>query len=328
MTENTIERQIFIGGCGRSGTTLMGAILGAHSACICTPESHFKTSVLQACGGDPDQVDPQTAVDLIRRHWRFKLWGLDIDPTQVPLSEVGTSYSHMLKCIVSRYAKRQGKPGASIWVDHTPANVRQALTLLKVFPQAKLIHAIRDGRAVACSIMPLDWGPNTAARAARWWMDALVPGLALEALLGEDRIIRVRYEDLVRAPEETLSDLCARLEIGYEPQMVEGSGFKPPQYTISQHELIGKAPDAARASRWEKRLTPRQIEIFESLSHDFLSGLGYRLRYGPSARTPHLAERLSAAAKELVQGEIVNRVRWLVRSYPLWLSWDFLLERT
>jgi hypothetical protein len=328
MTKTVIDRQVFIGGCGRSGTTLMGAMLGAHSACITTPESHFKTSVLQACGGDPEKTDPLAALDLIRRHWRFKIWGLDIDPADVPVSEVGTSYSRLLMWTVARYAQQNGKPEARIWIDHTPANVRQASMLLEAFPEAKFVHIIRDGRGVACSIMPLDWGPNTAARAANWWLEAIVPSLAFEAMLGEDRIIRVRYEDLVSAPEETLGALCARLGIDYEDRMIEGSGFKPPQYTVSQHELIGKAPDANRASRWEKRLTPRQIEIFESLAHDCLSGLGYPLQYGRQARKPTLPERLASTAVEVFQGGIINRIRWLVRSYPLWLSWDFLLERT
>jgi len=110
--------------------------------------------------------------------------------------------------------------------------------------------------------------------------------------------------------------------------MVKAGGFKPPRYTASQHTLIGKEPDAGRATRWETQLTSRQIEIFESLAHDFLNYLGYPLQYGLKAKPPSFAERRIAEAKQLVQGQIINRIRWLVRSYPLWLSWDFLRERT
>jgi hypothetical protein len=328
MANRFVDRQVFIGGCGRSGTTLLGAMLGAHSDCICPPESHFKISVLRACGWDRDQIDVRAALNLIRRHWRFKIWELDIDPAEVPREELGTSYPRLLEWIVARYAERLGKTGASTWVDHTPANIRQAPTLLELFPQAKVVHIVRDGRAVAGSIMPLDWGPNTAIKAARWWLDAVAYGLALETLLGEGQIVRVRYEDLVRAPEETLRRLCGYLGIDYQPHMVQADGFRPPRYTVRQHALIGKGPHAGQATRWETRLTPRQVEIFESLTHDFLNCLGYPLRYGVKARPPSLAERGIAEAKELVQGQIVNRIRWLVRSYPLWLSWDFLRERT
>jgi hypothetical protein len=331
MANGPIDRQIFIGGCSRSGTTLLGAMLGAHSDCICPPESHFKISVLSMCGRDKDAVDVQTALSLIQRHWRFKIWELDIDPTELPEKELGTSYPRLLGWIVARYAERLGKSGASIWVDHTPANIGDGPTLLGMFPRAKIIHIVRDGRAVAGSIMGLDWGPNTIIKTARWWLDAVAYGLALETLLkekGEKQITRVRYEDLVTAPEETLGRLCDYLGIDYQPQMAMASGFKPPRYTASQHTLIGKEPDAGRATRWETNLTPRQIEIFESRGHDFLNYLGYPLRYGLKARPPSLAERGIAGATEICRDQITNRIRWLVRSYPLWLSWDFLRERT
>jgi hypothetical protein len=253
---------------------------------------------------------------------------LDIRPTEVPEEELGTSYPRLLEWIVARYAETLGKSGASTWVEHTPANIRQAPTLLELFPQAKVIHIVRDGRAVAGSIMPLDWGPNAIIKAARWWLDAVAYGLALETLLEEDQITRVRYEDLVCAPEETLSHLCDHLGMDYQPQMVQADGFRPPHYTVRQHTLIGKGPDAGRATRWETHLTPRQVEIFESLTHDFLNYLGYPLRYGLKARPTSFAERWIAEAKELVQGQIINRIRWMARSYPLWLSWDFLRERT
>jgi hypothetical protein len=333
MTNSPIDRQIFIGGCSRSGTTLLGAMLGAHSECICPPESHFKISVLGACGWDKDAVDVQTALSLIQRHWRFKIWELDIDPTELPEKALGTSYPRLLGWIVARYAEGLGKSGANIWVDHTPANIGDAPTLLELFPRSKMIHIVRDGRAVAGSIMGLDWGPNTIIKAARWWLDAVAYGLALETLLKEqeekeDQITRVRYEDLVTTPEETLGRLCDHLGIDYQPQMAKAGGFKPPRYTASQHTLIGKEPDAGRATRWETQLTVRQIEIFESLAHDFLNYLGYPLRYGLRARPPNVAERVIAGATEIYREQITNRIRWLVRSYPLWLSRDFLRERT
>lgn len=314
-----IERQIFIGGCGRSGTTLLGAMLGAHSNCICPPESHFKVSVLRNCMGEDGRVNLDEALRLIRMHWRFKLWNLELDPRQAPES----AYVDLLTWLVEAYAADRGLSGG-IWVDHTPENINYAPILLELFPHAKIVHIVRDGRAVANSILPLDWGPNTVIKAAPWWSGTVREGLALEKSLPREQIVRVKYEDLVYAPEETMRRVCDELALSYEPSMLQANGFQPPGYTERQHQLIGKRPDPERATRWRTTLTDRQVEIFESLAGDLLAQVGYVLIYGAQATPPTLWERATAGVKEFVRGDMVNGIRWLIRSYPLWLSWDFL----
>lgn len=314
-----IQRQIFVGGCGRSGTTLLGSILGSHSRCVCPPESHFKTTPLRAGLWKDDSVDLQAALELIRIHWRFKLWELEIDPEQAPQS----SYVDLLHWLVRAYAQAHNLMG-NIWVDHTPENINYAPVLLHLFPNAQVVHLIRDGRAVANSIMPLDWGPNTVIKAAVWWKGIVEQGLALEEAFSSDRIVRVRYEDLVFEPEQTLARLCDALGLEYEPAMLTASGFHPPGYTTQQHVMIGSGPDPSRAERWKRTLTPRQVEIFESLAGDLLRDLGYALQCGEGAKPPTSGEKVKARITEVWRGTVWNRLRWLARSYPVWLSWDFL----
>jgi hypothetical protein len=314
-----ITRQIFIGGCSRSGTTLLGAILGAHSDCVCPPESHFKIGVLRTCQREDSSIDLEEALRFIRMHWRFKLWNLEIDAGEAPEG----SYVDLLTWLVEAFAEDRGVE-ANTWVDHTPENVNYAPRLLALFPQAEIVHIVRDGRAVANSILPLDWGPNTVIKAAPWWRDAVQEGLDLESRLPEGQILRVRYEDLVHAPERTVRKLCAGLGLAFQPRMLAADGFRPPGYTSSQHQLIGQRPDPERATRWRTTLTDRQTELFESLAGDLLEQMGYALVHGGQARPPTFWERATAGLTELVRGDIVNGLRWLIRSYPLWLSWDFL----
>lgn len=319
MSYTKIDNQIFIGGCSRSGTTLLGAILGAHSDCICPPESHFKVSVLRHCQREDGSIDLDAALRIISIHWRFKLWNLHIDPDEAP----DTSYEDLLTWLVESYARDRGVT-AHIWVDHTPENVNYASLLLQLFPQAKIVHIVRDGRAVANSILPLDWGPNTVIKAAPWWKAMVREGLALEAFLPAEQIVRLRYEDLVYAPEQTVRWLCERLDLPFEPGMMAANGFRPPGYTASQHKLIGQRPDPGPATRWQRELPGRQIEIFESLAGDLLRQMGYELQCDGQPRPPTLRERAAARVKEFIRGDVINGIRWLVRSYPLWLSWDFL----
>jgi hypothetical protein len=318
-----IKNHIFIGGCSRSGTTLLGAMLGANPDTICVPESHFKIDVLRKLWPHHEAIDVGHVLGRLVKHWRFKIWGLDATPADLRPLVDGTRYGDLLHAMVAAYAQTENKPTATTWLDHTPENVSYANSLLTLYPDARFIHIVRDGRAVAASILPLDWGPNSVIKAARWWMRMVSFGLAAESVLSPEQIIRVRYEDLVLHPEETLQTLCQFLGIDYLPQMLDATGFRPPRYTNQQHTLIGRSANSAAINRWQERLSPRDIEIFENLTRDFLVNLGYDPLYGLQAKPPNFLEIQSGKAVELIRGEIVNKIKWLVRSYPLWLSPDF-----
>ena len=298
---------VFIGGHPRSGTTLLGAMIGAHSGCICTPESQFKTRVLRHPSVDQKgRIDIAAAFNVIKKEWRFSIWGLNL--CDVPYGQIH-SYSELILWIVKEYGEKSGKEKAHIWVDHTPSNIKNADSLLKLFPQAKFIHIVRDGRGVAASIMSLDWGANTIDRAARSWSKRLSQNLNIESILGNERIIRVRFEDLVQNPEATLIRISQFLDIDYEPLMLQGSGFRVPSYTSKQHALVGKAPDPSEADAWEKALRPRQVEIFENIAGEILSSLGYPLRYGKSAQKMTMKERVVANLEEIIKQEVINKAR-------------------
>lgn len=299
-------KPVFIGGAGRSGTTLLGAMLGMHSECLTVPESQFKIDMLRFPQAQPGVMDPLPVLNMIREHRRFKLWSLDLGEALVPGETIGSSYQELLEWIVGKYGGQSGKAGYSLWVDHTPDNIRYATTLLNLFPEAIMIHIVRDGRAVASSIMPLDWGPNTIVGAAHAWVESMAHGLAAE-VAWKTKCLRISYEDLVMKPEDTLRTICRHLCIEYQPCMIEARGYNVPYYSAEQHELIGQKPDPTRALGWEKELTPREIEIFESLTGDFLAYFGYDMKYGTKARPPTGRELVSCQVRELFQRWCVNR---------------------
>lgn len=290
---------VFVGGSSRSGTTLLGAMLGAHSECLTVPESQFIIELLDGSDWDKDRINVTQVLNAIKNHWRFKLWDLNIE---IPLDfeeRVGTSYSQLIEWIVRTYGEKLGKAAPRIWVDHTPWNLKYACRLFELFPEARMIHILRDGRAVASSIMKLDWGPNEIYGAAHKWVEEVAYGLAAEAFWGGKRVTQVRYEDLVQEPEVILKRLCAFLTIDYQPQMTKASGFRVPKYTSEQHALVGRKPDSQRATAWEKELTSRQIEIFENTTGDLLYHLGYTLKFGREAKAITRMEKRLLDVREL-----------------------------
>lgn len=300
-------KPIFIGGCERSGTTLLGAMLGSHSSCLCVPEMKFKLEMLQFAGnGVNDAVEPARVLAKLAHRSNFRIWGLS--PHEIAMPGGTLAGRELVEWLVSAYGRKVGKIASAIWIDHTPANIKCAWTLFQAFPDAHMVHLIRDGRAVAASLLPLDWGPNEIDSAARYWAEALAHGFAAEATW-PGKVIRVRYENLVKEPATTLKELCAALSLSYEPAMCQGTGFQVPLYTARQHALVGSPPEPARVNAWERELTPRQVEIFESIVADLLKLLCYEPKFGLHARRMSRLERLGSHLRELYKNEMINRRR-------------------
>ena len=310
-------KPILVGGCGRSGTTMLGAMLGAHTECLTVPESSFMIDLLRRFDRPGSDVRFPEMLDVLAGTKKFKLWGLNSGLNPVREGELGGSYAEFIEWMVRNYARQQGRTRPGYWVDHTPTNVNWASLLFDLFPQARLIHIVRDGRAVASSVMALDWGPNTVMDAARWWTGNVANGLAAESCWGRERVRRVRYEDLVQHPARMLEDLCDFLDIEYQAEMVDVDGFKVPGYWASTHALVGKTPQLERIRAWERELTSRQVEIFEHLTCELLCYLGYELMHGLRSEAPTRSERLAWFLYDLGR-RAQNRVRrhWRDRLIP------------
>ena len=111
--------------------------------------------------------------------------------------------------------------------------------------------------------------------------------------------------------------LTAFIGIDCQPEMAQGAGFQVPSYTVDQHRLVGNKPDAKRLDAWERALTPRQVEIFESITYELLQYLGYRPRFGIKARGSTLKEQLSTVAVEAIFN-LKNSLRFSRRERHRW----------
>jgi hypothetical protein len=331
---------VFIGGCSRSGTTLLGAMLGAGPQCLATPESPFKIHPLAASVERNRGSLSRTDVERVARDWFLATWDIGVpvellaravtaetkedkrEPDSVLLAlQIGssdgrlsptvggayqedTAVAKVMKALLAAYAVKAAKPGFGHWIDHTPANIRYASTLLEHFPSARFIHLVRDGRAVAASVMRLDWGPNTAKEAARWWTSYVAYGLAAEQALPTGRIVRVRFEDLILRTRETLEAVCDSCQIPFDEAMPRAGGFRVPAYTAAQHRLVGGPLRKDRVESWQTELSPREQEIFEYYTGEALVYLGYPLRYGLQVVPPSVAEKWRMEIREVVKRSV------------------------
>ncbi|MFL6240524.1 MAG: sulfotransferase family protein [Actinomycetes bacterium] len=303
-------RPIFVGGSSRSGTTLLGAMLGVGPDRLTVPEAEFKwqlfrTSAIRPnASGEGHVVDVAAARDYLATDRMFRLWGVQI-PADAP-SQV--DFPSFMAYLVAVFGQPAGKSGTEVWVDHTPVNIRFAQTLIDAFPDARFVHIIRDGRAVAASVLPLDWGPNDAAESALHWSTQVAAGLAAAARWGPEVVHTVHYEDLVQDPAGVLAGICAFAGLDFDESMVERRDYRLRGYELGQQDLVVQPPDPSRIDAWRSQLRPAQIRDFERVTGELLAYLGYDLVFGARAGRPTKLEHAWTRTVSTTRRVAVNKL--------------------
>jgi hypothetical protein len=309
-TPMAVGRPVLVGGCSRSGTTLLGAMLGWGPGRLTVPEADFKWDLFAAGAARGTTVDLQRANSLLSRDPKFALWDLGLPRTGPSL----LPFHEFINGLVADHARVRGGSARIAWVDHSPGNIRFVPTLRRLLPDALFVHVVRDGRSVAASVMPLDWGPNTPVEAARHWGLHVAAGLAAERAFGPDVVHTVRYEDLVRDPERELKAVCDFVGLEYDDRMVDQRDYRLPAYTAGQHALVGRRPDPSRIDAWREDLRPEQVRAFERITGELLELLGYPTVYGIRAvRQPtaeHYRDATVSAVRRVVLDRARRRTRW------------------
>lgn len=247
---------IFIGGEGRSGTTLMRVMLDAHSAISCGPETHFL-------------VDER----LRAYHLHFRrTWWRRAEGYGYTLDDMDDLVRDFVRGWFETYMRRQGKRR---WADKTPQTIHVLPYVWELFPDAKFVHMIRDGRDVACSIIPQKWGPNNVKDAATRWVECIEKGVVHRG--DTERYTEVRYEELVADQEGQAKRVLAWVGEEWEPEVLEywKHDHDNPTKTESSAAQVEKPIYTSSIGRWERDLSSRDLKRFLRIAGPTLETLGY-----------------------------------------------------
>jgi hypothetical protein len=278
---NVIGRPpFFIVGSARSGTTLLRLMLNAHPEVAVPPESRF---IAELWAGY-DEVEVDGLLSKLDANDHFQTWDLPIAAVKYELDDkTFAPYAEVMEAAYQAYAHAHGKRR---WGDKTPRYVRHISLLAALWPDARFIHLIRDGRDVALSYADVPFGPKNAATAAKLWSGRVRAGLRDGRALGGKRYMEINYEDLVEDAEGETKDLCEFLELDFDPGMLdypEGAEEVVLPRATMYNPHVTKPPEPKLRS-WKESMPDDQVEIFEAVAGDVLSELGYERRFpAPSA---------------------------------------------
>lgn len=142
--------------------------------------------------------------------------------------------------------------------------------LLKIWPNARFIHLIRDGRDVARSCIGMGWSGNVWTGVERW-LEAESLWNELKPKISADQYTEVNYEDLITQPAEVLTEICQFIGLEYDKAMLN----------YDQDTTYSK-PDPKLIQQWRKKLSEEEIRLVESRASDLLVSRGYELSGLPS----------------------------------------------
>ena len=158
--------------------------------------------------------------------------------------------------------------------ERTPWHVYHLPLIAEIYPDARFVHVIRDGRDAARSIVAQQWGPDTVEGAAEEWRSSVAAGLAAAPALGE-RLLELRYEDVLADPRAAITRIYAHH--GLDGGIDEALAAAGEEANVGPHdERIGTA-------KWRDDWGRRELSDFERVAGDLLRELGYAQGPGESA---------------------------------------------
>jgi hypothetical protein len=302
------DRPIFVLGCPRSGTTLLQLMLHSHPRIAIPPETRFLLTCYSSRkdfgdlhGESSRRVLASSIVG--KRQTLFHDLGLDAQEIVEEIAAGPPTLGSALGTVFRAYARRFGKPR---WGDKRPGYYRHIPELIRLFPDAQIVHLIRDGRDCVASLKEMPWFQQDIYAAISTWIEAIDCGRRAARRLPGGTYFELRYEPLVADPPEHLATLCEFLGEEYDPAMTEP--HKIAEIAIPKrktwHADTRRQVTLAVSRPWQERLEPWEIALCETVMGRRLRALGYEVSGAQRSSAAHLTQfarvhalRLGAAYK-------------------------------
>jgi hypothetical protein len=277
----------FIIGHPRSGTTLLRAILSRHRSTFVPPENGGLPRMIRVFGGlrrSPWEVVVDKVLAEFKRGYEFEAWGLDpedIRQRAIGLAEESRTLDELIAVFYLQYGAIYA-PGKTMWGDKTtPGSFRYYLGKLSlVFPGARYLHIVRDGRDCVASAIKVGFFNRNVESAAQAWRYNVRRCRRLGQGLGAGgKYLEIRYEQLVNDVAGQLRAICAFLNLEPDTQMLEHhdnvAQRLPDVKTLSQHANVTRPVFQDSVGNWQLAFSREQVRVLNRIMRSELAHYGY-----------------------------------------------------
>jgi hypothetical protein len=285
-------------------------MVDAHPEIAITPEAHWIPIWYEERRGlSPEGMVTPELISQLVDHPKFSMLQLSRDEiTTLLRSGQPMSYASFVTGIFDLYGKARNK---ALVGNKTPDSARRMYTLHSLWPEARFVHLIRDGRDVALSLMAWPrvtqkkpgtfptWKDDPVSTAGLWWELNVRRGREAGAALGPELYYELRYESLISNPSEQCAALCSFLGLRYDDRMLRF--YKSPKPTkVPANEWRPVTPGLRD---WRTQMSVTDVERFEATVGGLLDELGYPRAF-PSPRPEALKSGLR------IREELSRRPSW------------------
>jgi hypothetical protein len=242
-------------------------MLDAHSEVAIAPETFFMRHFWERRRSYGDlQVDAhhrRLLEDLVATP-AFREMGLAEEEFRRRAGDASRGYAALFDLLLRGFAEARG---ARVVGEKTPNHLFSMRTLELFFPEARFVHLVRDPRAVACSWRQVPWSTGSLCRDANVWR-RYQAAARRRAPRRRESLYTLRYEQLVRAPVESLEPLCRFLDLDFEPGMLDYAKPESPTLDLEREPWKAAAtqpPDPDRLTRWRTQLAPEEVREIEAV---------------------------------------------------------------
>uniref|UniRef100_A0A8R1DN62 Protein-tyrosine sulfotransferase n=1 Tax=Caenorhabditis japonica TaxID=281687 RepID=A0A8R1DN62_CAEJA len=271
---------IFIGGVPRSGTTLMRAMLDAHPDVRCGEETRVIPRILN-----------------LRSQWKKseKEWNR-LQQAGVTGEVINNAISSFIMEVIVGHGDR-----AARLCNKDPFTMKSAVYLKELFPNAKYLLMVRDGRATVNSIISrkvtiTGFDLNDFRQCMTKW------NAAIEIMIGQCESVRanclkVYYEQLVLHPEAQMKRILEFLDIPWNDRVLHHEQLIGKDISLSNVERssdqVVKPVNLDALSKWVGTIPEDVVKDMDSIAP-----MLRRLGYDPNANPPNYGNPDEIVAKK------------------------------
>ncbi len=222
---------------------------------------------------------------------KFETWNFNLNLFKEKVLLIQPkNYSELCALVYITFGEDKGK-AMKIWGDKNNYYIHKLNVMENLYPKAKYIHLVRDGRDVAVSYLELKelkseskYKPNLPLEineiANEWVQNTMKVDSFLENIDPKRKQI-ILYEDLIQHTEKILKQICGFLEIEFSNSMLnyylqnKAENIEPVELMDWKMKTLEK-PDFDNIGKFKKLLSSLQLETFERKANSTLMHYGYK----------------------------------------------------
>lgn len=293
----------------RSGSTMVHSVLDAHPNICATIESRFVLHLYtkyHLISYWNDTVINNFISDVFTDRAYRLFWGANELELKILFSKYHiTNFSDACKVIYLSYHSMFQKKELKVIVDKNPSYAKFLPELIKIFPDAKFIHLIRDPRSVITSNQ-INFGGKLTKITQSW----LLLNELIESKKNDLSFLTIKYEDLVKTPETSFKLLFNFLNIPFTKEvlnahsMVKKSIDKNNYYSLKHHSNVSASINTKSIDNWKSKLSEKEVNLINYMTADIANKYGYDI-IKPNLNTTELKEIDKSIKPLLIRIKIV-----------------------